>query len=621
MLLAILAGVSAWRAGQWLWLREASRPDAWKAVPPSAPPSQEPPAEVTRQGVKGRERVLTPGRRHRYTFDLDTRTAEGLEPDRSRLHTGWSGALDLTYLGTEGGQHLFLGQVVPTRIELEAGETPVLSTDEQRELQAMLEQPVYVAQDVRGRVLAVHFDPAQDAMARRLVRSLLASTQFVAEDGSQWSTEETDTTGDFESEYRAGGSANTYMKTKRRYLRVATPDPRAPDGVPRMRGYLAVMLFEDGHVKEAAGSDVVESGGGTTGRPPVRAETRVALTHVAVDQRPASLGDFQAARARLRPERLSVREASGTAPPDRQLVGSASTAELMRLLARETEPKARDAARARLAALFRLEPAQAEYAANHVRRGEAGPALAAQVVEALGSAGTPESLRALTTVLEEARVRPETLAHAARMAGRVEHPTVELAEALGRTVDAARDEGVRNAAALAMGALVKELEPLQPARSHSLLDAMLRRCHARTMETAVCLRTLANAASPRGLAYTKSALLHPEPSVRAVAADALGGIPGAEVDALLDQVLRGDPSPRVRVRAVAAIGRRVAGPHMQALATVLRAEQSEQVRLETVRVLGGLRAVDELAVALLRDAADNDASEKVRHLAASLLAG
>jgi HEAT repeat protein len=561
--------------------------------------------------------VLTPGRRYRYTFDLDTRTAEDTGPERSLLHTGWSGVLDLTYLGAEGGQHLFLGQVVPTRVEVETGETPLLSAEARGRLQAMFEQPVYVAQDARGRVLAVHFHPAQDAMARRFVRSLLAATQFVAEAGSQWSTEETDTAGDFESEYRASGSVNTYLKTKRRYLRVA-----ASEVTPRLRGYLAVTLFEDGHVKEAAGSDVVESGGSGTGLPPVRAETRVALTSVGVDRQPVSLGDFQTARATLRAERLSAREEAGaeTASKDRRLVGSAKCAELVKRLARETRPESREETRARLAALFRLEPAEADRAALQVRGGEVDAALAEQVVEALGSAGTPESLRALASVLEEARVRPETLAHALTVAGRVERPSVELAEALDRTVDGARDARVRRLAALAVGSVVKELEPVAPARGQSLLDAMLRRCHARTVGLEVCLRALANAGSPRGLAFVKSALLHPEPSVRGAATEALGGIPGSEVDALLDRVMQGDPSPRVRARAVAVISRRVAGPHMQAVATVLHAEPNEQVRLEVVRMLGDLKAVDALAAALLRDAADHDASEKVRRLASSLLA-
>jgi hypothetical protein len=623
LVLALLAGVGAWRAGG---SRREALPPAQPGDGVHLPGSLRlgvPPAEEVRQGVKGRDRVLTPGQRHRYTFDLDTRTSEGTEPGRPALHTGWSGALDLTYLGAEGGQHLFLGQVVPTRVEVETGETSVLSDDARRGLQALFERPVYVAQDARGRVLAVHFDATQDAMARRLVRSLLAATQFVAESGSQWSTEETDTTGDFESEYRTGGSANTYVKTKRRYLRVAAPDPRGPDLLPRLRGHLAFTLFEDGHVKEAAGSDVVERGGGGPGLPRVRAETRVALTSVGVDHQPLSLSDFQAVRATLWAERLAPRDGAepGAASADRQLVGGAKPGELMRLLARETKPKAREEARARLAALFRLEPAEAERAAREVLAGQANPSLAEQVVEALGSAGTPEAQRALASVLEEARLRPETLTHAARVASRVERPTVALAEALGRTVDGARDASVRNTAALAVGAVLKGLEPLEPGRGHALLEAMLKRCHARRVEPVVCLGTLANAGSPRGLAYARSALLHPAATVRAAAAEALRAIPGAEVEALLDQVLLGDPSPRVRAQAATAMSQRVAGPHLRAVATALRSEQSESVRLELVRMLGGLKAVDEVALALLRDVADNDASEKVRRLASSLLEG
>lgn len=664
--LALLAAAGLWRAGFGIGGGRTQGPG-------KGPASDSPPVPVIRQGVKGTRRVLTPGQRHRYTFDLDTRTTEDAADGQHTAHTGWGGELALTYLGSEGGQHLFMGQLIPMRVEVEAGETPLLSDAARRAFQSMFERPVYVAQDARGRVVAVHFDAAQDVMARRFVRSLLASTQFVAEDGPEWSTEETDTTGDFESEYRAGGSANSYTKTKRRYLRVGTPAPGAwniaapalpalsfaapdasplftpatgpspvtapdasfialpipgapslsapapglPPAVPRLRGHLAFTLFEDGHVKEAAGSDVVELG---TGLGRMRAETRVALTNVGVDHPFLSLSNFQTVRASLRSERLSARELPELPAPaeDRKLLGTAKPAELLKQLTRETQ---RDAARARLAALFRLEPAEAERAALRVRKGETGAALSAQVLEALGSAGTREAQRALMTVLEDARVRGDTLEAAAQVAARVERPTAELAEALARVVDETRDEEVRNTAALAVGSVARGLEPMEPGRSHELLERMLRRCQARTVGPVVCLKSLANAGAVVGLPYAKSALLHPAPLVRGAATETLRAIPGAEVDTLLDQVLLGDPSPRVRTLAVAAISQRVSGPHLRAVALALRTEQSEQVRLEVVRTLGAWKGVDAVAAALLRDAADNDASERVRKLAASMLAG
>ena len=115
-------------------------------------------------------------------------------------------------------------------------------------------------------------------------------------------------------------------------------------------------------MKEAAGSDVVET---QTGLRRVRAETRVALTNVGVDHQSLSLRDFQAVRASLRAERLTAREPAELPTPaeDRRLVGHAKPAELMKHLARETRPEKRDAARERLAALFRLEPAEANRAA------------------------------------------------------------------------------------------------------------------------------------------------------------------------------------------------------------------------------------------------------------------
>lgn len=607
LLLALLAGAGIWGAVSWL----RSDPEGvLVAIPPPvtrpAVAPDPPPSEALRPGVKGRERVLTPGVRHQYTFDLDRRTTEATDAGRRATHTGWSGALALTYLGSAGGQHLFSGQLVPTRVEAEEEETPALTDEARQRFHAMFEPPVYVAQDVRGRVLAVHFDAKQDASARRFVRTLLASTQFVAEDGSQWSTEETDPTGDFESEYRAGGAANTYVKTKRRYLR------RAPHvtGPPRTRGHLDFTLFEDGHVREVTGSDVVELGGGKAGLPHVRTETRVAMTCVGVDRHALALSSFQSARPGLKAEALSAQEPA-SAPLD---VKDARLGDLVAQLAKKPEPQAH----ARLAALFRVEPAAAERAARIVRQGTADPALAGQVVEALASAGTHEAQRALVSILEDPRLRLETRAHTARVAGGVEQPTAELAEALTRLVDG--EDRLRTPAALAVGALAKALALSEPERGSELLDGMLERCGAKKLAPEVCLRALAQAGSPRALAYVKAALSHRLPLVREAATEALRAIPGAEPDALLDRVLLEDPDPRVRALAVVAISQRVAGPHMQAVTRALLEEPGEQVRLEVVRMLGGLRTVEPAAQALLQDAAENDPAANVRRQAAALLA-
>ncbi|MFP2925341.1 hypothetical protein ACLESO_09005, partial [Pyxidicoccus sp. 3LG] len=141
-----------------------------------------------------------------------------------------------------------------------------------------------------------------------------------------------------------------------------------------------------------------------------------------------------------------------------------------------------------------------------------------------------------------ARVRAELRTQAARVAGQVETPTLELAEALDLALEGARDESVKNAVALAVGAVVKGLEPMEPGRSRELLEGMLRRCQSRRVDSVVCLKALANAGSPRGLTYAKSSLLHSSVSVRGAATEALRAMPGVEADALLDQVLLGDPS-------------------------------------------------------------------------------
>ncbi|NVI99423.1 HEAT repeat domain-containing protein [Myxococcus sp. AM009] len=510
LLLAVLTAAAMWRAGQ----------APWTPTPPETPlavsqllDDDASPLE-SRPGVKGRERVLVVGHRLRYTFDLDLRThTEHQTGARESLHTGWSGLLELTYLGAEGEQHLFSGRFVPTRMVVDAGEAPPPGDAALRALRGKFERPVYVGQDVRGRIVAVHFDAAQDAAARRLVRLLLASTQFVAEEGARWSTEEPDSRGDLEAVYRAGGSANTYVKTKRRYLRAGSAV------LPRLQAHLDFTLFADGHVREATGSEVVELGGGGTELPRIREETRVALTNVGVDYRLSSLRPFEATRATLRSERLT---------------------------------------------------------------------------ELAGVEG-------------------------ARANGHMERPSLLLGDELERVLDGARDAGVRNAAALSMGTLAKALEVPEPGRSQVLVEGLLRRCRMGTLEPEVCLDALARAGAPAGLAYVRSSLAHPEVAVRGAATEALRSIPGAAVDALLDQVMLDDPSSRVRALAVKAVSQRVAGAHLEALARVLRAERSERVRIEVVRLLGHLRTVEPPTVALLRDVAANDGSANVRALAASLL--
>ncbi|WNZ62285.1 HEAT repeat domain-containing protein [Myxococcus sp. MxC21-1] len=613
LLLAVLTAAALWRAGQ--ETQTPASPETPPAVSQSLgdeAPTPEP--EEILPGVKGRERVLVVGHRLRYTFDLDLRTHTELSAGaRESLHTGWSGLFELTYLGAEGEQHLFSGHLVPTRVAVAPGETLAPGDAALQALRGMFERPVYVGQDVRGRVMAVHFDAAQDAAARRLVRLLLASTQFVAEDGPRWSTEEPDSRGDLEAVYRAGGSANTYVKTKRRYLRAGSA------ALPRLQGHLDFTLFADGHVKEATGSEVVELGGADTGLPRIREETRVALTHVGVDYLLSSLRPFDAVRATLRSERLTDSagmEGASLEAWDRQLVKGAKLDELLRSLAKR---EALDTARLRLAALFRQNLAEVDRAVALIRQGSADAVRSEQMLEALASAGTPEAQRALVSVLEGERVRPKTRAHAARAVGRMERPSPLLGDVLERVVDGTRDAGVRNAAALSMGTLSKALEVAEPGRSQALVEGLMRRCRTGTLEPEVCLDALARAGAPVGLAYVKSALVHPEAAVRGAATEALSAIPGAAVDALLDQVMLDDPSPRVRALAVKAVSQRVVSAHMEALARVLRAERSERVRIEVVRLLGQLQAVEAPAAALLRDVATNDGSSNVRALAASLL--
>ncbi|WP_141325254.1 HEAT repeat domain-containing protein [Myxococcus sp. AB025B] len=554
-----------------LWSLESAR-DAPRARPSLAPlqpaPRFPPPPVLTPSvipfGVKGVRRVLKTGLTHRYRFDLDTRTAEqlpGAEAGRTWRHSGWSGEVAVAYAGTEGGQHFFVARVKPTWVE----DAEPLVEGALRDFRADFEPPVYVTQDERGRVVAVHFDPSVGARARGFMRRLVAATQFVAEEGRAWTAEEEDTTGDFEAEYRAGGSAHTYVKTKRRYLRTAVPvwAPSGPRGpglvVPRPRGHWDFTLDAEGLVREVTGSDVVESGGGATGLPLVRMETRVAMTHLGSEQRAAgTLKDFHAARWNA--EVLSAPETSRPFPADEGGVEPPSS-KLIQMLAR---------------ALAKREPL------------------------------SPELTHALARDLTAT-------------AGRVERPSLELARALAQAVGMTTEPALKSAVGQAFGAVARGLERTEPARAAELLDGLLRRCEASRLDARECLHVLAHTGSSRGEGYARKSLANTSPEVRAAAARALGAMKGASVEALLDEVLLTDKDTAVREQAAAVISQRVLGPHLRTVAQCLRTEPEPRVRAELVRMLGQVLTVEPLAPELLRDVAARDDSEDLRRLASSLL--
>ncbi|WP_052350837.1 HEAT repeat domain-containing protein [Myxococcus stipitatus] len=614
-----------------LWSIELPDEPPVLPAPPLELPLPEPPSTpVLQQGVKGRHRVLTPGLEHRYHFDLDTRTAEqlpGAEAGRSWRHSGWGGALELTYLGLEGERHFFSGRLSLSRVEVDG----LPDEASLRELSAALEHPVYLAQDLRGRVLTVYLDATSEPRVRRLVSLLLSTTQFVAEDGRSWSTEETDTTGDFESEYRTGGSANTYVKTQRRYLRTALPlwaplGPRGPGlTVPRLRGHLDFTLDEDGLVRDVTGSEVVETGGGALGLPLMRTETRVALTRWDSRQGPPlSMPAFRETRASLSAGPLSAPESPASPERDRALVGDATLGAVLPSLEDATlEPESTQLLlRERLSALLRSTPSSAKDAARWFRSRPLHEAVAGEVLDALGDAGTPEAQHELASLILPSRrdtnltTRLRTLAAVER----VRRPTAALAQSLTRVLTSTRKPELEHAAMLALGTVARNLDRFEPGHALDQVEGLLKHCEARPLSAEPCLRALARVGSPRGLTYASQALSHRSPHVRAAATEALGAITSADVDVLLDSVLLEDTEALVREKAAEVMSRRAAGPHLRAATQALRTEPVAQVRARVVRMLGPLPALEPLVMELLRDVAARDDSEDVRRLASSYLA-
>ncbi len=633
LLCLLLLGLGTW------WALPTAPPPAVPTGARAAPaavntPSAAPPAHVAERPREPRStRAWVPGVQFTYELDAEQRIAFEQKGAKSGapVRLTLQGELTLAMVGGQGDRLDAQLQVRPSRFTFDSDGADALDANSRQQMLASIQMPFYVTFTRQGAALLAHFERGVDPVTQNLLRSLVASTQFVTPVAPQesWQSQELDTTGQFVATYRPAGGVRRFEKSKERYLRVASAGGLRPlDADMRITvdATASFGLGEEGWPESVQSREhvVVESG---RDMPTVLGDAQVRLTRRSVRNVPALIGSLEVRRQQLGTTSMA---ALVHAPEDpraelRRLVAGARFSDLVGALrALPRDEKVRGPATAqlmnRLKALFTLEPDAAAQVPALLRE-EKDRNTYSSLIGALSAASTPEAVRALAEVAGDARVPVPTRVDAIAGLGMAEHPTPEGLSEL-RQLTQAGDVELDNTATLALGNAARNLHEQKSPEAEALLRELAGSVPAAATPEAraLQLRALGNTAQASALPALQEALRDPSPVVREAAIEALRLIPSPVADQLLVGHMVEDPAPQVRRAAIFASSFRPLTPYLPALERTLRTDAVEAVRGDVVRLLGGNLAQLAGASDLLAWAGQNDPSGDIRHTALAFLA-
>jgi hypothetical protein len=506
---------------------------------------------------------------------------------------------------------------------------------------ADMRKPVFAEVDPQGRIQVLHFSPESEDGSRQLLRSLLATMQFVipAETASagEWEAWEDSPNGRCRAAYQVDpdskGEMLAFVKTREEY-----------EQRPAKKGMINVdMTFRTGgafqfgfdpalgQVRTIRGSETLT----TMVQDKVLSESENSLALEFLDK--ASLPNIEAQRLlRLAHDRKQngVSESLVTkVSPSRinllaqqRELGDATLESLLADLAREessADPKKDQIPlRRKIAALIFVHPETSLRWGELVSR--AGPASLTMrlVPSALAAAGHEQAQASLVAALK-ARASDEAIAlRLIPILGMVERPS-ELAEGTLRelALQPARQR-IAASAQLGLGIMARSMKEDHPERAMEIVAWAIRELESAGSERGRhhFLLVLGNAGAPEALPAIQRFLGDHDAGVRAAAVGALRFIESDQAEALITQVLASDSEPEVRAEAVRVLCyRSVTKPAFQAAAEALRTDKSKSVRLAALTLLWQCRHRFPQAVSLVENTAKNDQDGEVRKRGGELL--
>ncbi len=482
---------------------------------------------------------------------------------------------------------------------------------------ADLAKTVYIHLGGNGGIERIEFPKGYTAVARNLLRGILAAQQFVLPADGQLAPS---------WQAREKGAQSSYVA---RYT--AQPEE---GGLKRVSKKLP-----DGKVDFS-----IDTAVGT-----VRAVRATLHEDVTIQSRPAGANDVtlslelvsseEATEAVLRSARatyLSVRgslssaateeaneSAEGQAAVQRQILGDDTLATVQQALTLADQQTLSNDQRTRtylkLKALLILEPAQSPVFQKALTAADLSKASSRMIAGALAAAGTPQTQSALCAVVEARKGDGAALTRLVPELGSIPKPTeatVRFLSDFSRTI--AIGEG-RAAALMALGSMAGSLSKAAPQRAETIVQDLIARWSP-MKDQAILLLALGNSQSPRAQRFILTQKGDASTVVRRAAATALSSFHSTESDDALCGLLKSDSDPSVRSAAAQSLTPRNAIPLVrQALLNAAQQDKMDSVRIAGMFAVSSTIPKDREVRSVIEKISKSDASKSVREQAAKLL--
>lgn len=494
-------------------------------------------------------------------------------------------------------------------------------------LRKRLSSPFWATYRADGELLKIHFFRDVSPSDQNLLQMIATELQLVQPDSArpEWTAQERDGAGEYVALY-VMPQPDRILKRKLKYLYT---DGMA--GAPADTIHVAIddssatfSLARDGDVKAVDGKSRIQMGM-SLGQNIDHAQQLAAVTEIHLGnlhtlRAPELIGSL----ARALPNVTSSPIISHNPDPtearaqadDRLLEGHTTESLLSAALANDS---ADTALPDRLAALFRRRPKSASAAVALLSKN----GTQRRITNALGVAGSPSAIAALTTLAHNAALAENLRVDAIVGFVQMQHPTPEAMH-VPATLMGDSDPAVQSAARMMSAALSRAGRSDHPAEADAI-DASLIALYRNTDETrrgSELLGALGNSVGPAVVPVIEEALHDSRVPIRSAAARALRLARGSEIDQLLATVIASDQDPAVRADAIfaARFRRPLPAPIAAALLHTATNDTVDYVRSDAVALLRQNPAASPAIPEALALVADRDRNPGIRRQASEALA-
>lgn len=443
-----------------------------------------------------------------------------------------------------------------------------LADDVKEAVLAALSEPYFLVLKPSGAMADLLFPSTIHARAREVLVTLSSvAQQSESHDGKQaWRSDEIDQYGTYTAVYRQrtedsdSGENRILQRMKAGYTHLNTQLP--PEMVPSIHHKTRFTMAQHGwyrladvtETQEVAASDNI---------PEVHSSISVTLSYISSSRDDAAIGSYQQEKSGLTSFTTPTQGSDSTPDDDRTILGDTTLAQILDALRSLAELRADDAARdawiPKLSALFRLYPDQTMVAVAAIQDGMQ-PWTAVTILSGLAGAETPQSHEALVSMLTwaasdgKAMLAPVLAAFGQSRIGSKQ--AVDGLMMLAKAQSSGSPHLPMIGGALAMQAAALDgPDGVGSAQAWVAVEQLW--AGDQNVETkAALVGEIGKSQFPKALTLLTDAVQHPESTIRANAATALGDWSGEGVDKTLLLLIQNDTSTDVRRAAIlSSIGR------------------------------------------------------------------